>query len=231
MSFKNILFDLDGTITNTFEGITNSIYHSLKYYPHITPPNREALLPFIGPPLTVSYSRIFGMDEQTAKEAVEHYREYYREKGIFELSLYDGIAEFIRELSEKGYKVILATSKPEHFARRIIEHFDIAKYFFAVCGDTMDGKLGKKQDVICKLIEENALEKEETLMVGDTHYDIIGAAMNDIKCVCVTYGFGDPELNAQAKPFKTVDSVQELREFILNNYQVVREQQAAPLPM
>lgn len=217
MSFKNILFDLDGTITNSVEGITNSIFHSLKYYPHITPPKREELLPFIGPPLTVSYAKYFGMDEQTAKEAVAHYREYYRETGILELSLYEGIAELIRELSEKGYKVILATSKPEHFARRIIEHFDISKYFCAVCGDTMDGKLGKKQDVIKKLIEENSLVKEETLMVGDTHYDIIGAEMNGIKCACVTYGFGDPELNAQASPFVTVDNVKELREFILNN--------------
>lgn len=217
MTYKNILFDLDGTITNTFEGITNSIYHSLKYYPTITPPKREALLPFIGPPLTVSYAKYFGMDGQTAKEAVEHYREYYREKGILELSLYDGIADLLQELSEKGYRVILATSKPEPFARRIIEHFGIAKYFFAVCGDTLDGRLGKKQDVIKKLMDENRLQKEETLMVGDTHYDIIGAAMNGIKCVCVTYGFGDPELNKQAEPFKTVSSVKELAEFILNN--------------
>ena len=217
MSFKNILFDLDGTITNSFEGIANSILHSLKYYPDIKTPDRETLLPFVGPPLTVSYSKIFGMDEATAREAVEHYREYYREKGILELSLYEGIGELLRELSEKGYRVILATSKPQVFAQRIIEHFGIAKYFHAVCGDTLDGRLGKKQDVIKKLIEENSLKKDETLMVGDTHYDIIGSKMNDIKCVCVTYGFGDPELNEQAEPFKTVNNVKELREFILNN--------------
>ena len=81
----------------------------------------------------------------------------------------------------------------------------------------MDGKLGKKQDVIKKLIEDNGLKKEETLMVGDTHYDIIGASLNGIKCACVTYGFGDPELTEQAKPFVTLDNVKELREFILNN--------------
>ena len=108
MSYKNILFDLDGTISNNFEGITNSIYHSLTYYPHIEKPERESLLPFIGPPLTVSYANRFGMDEQTAREAVDHYREYYRDQGIFELCLYDGIADLLRELSEKGYRVINA---------------------------------------------------------------------------------------------------------------------------
>ena len=217
MSYKNILFDLDGTISNNFEGITNSIYHSLTYYPHIEKPERDSLLPFIGPPLTVSYAKRFGMDERTAREAVDHYREYYRDKGIFELCLYDGIADLLRELSEKGYRVILATSKPEVFARRIIEKFGVSQYFFAVCGDTLDGRLGKKEDVIKTLLDQHGLDKAETLMVGDTHYDIIGAALNGIKCVEVTYGFGDPELNAQANPFKTVDSVAELREFILNN--------------
>lgn len=217
MSYKNILFDLDGTITNSFEGIANSILYSLKYYPNIEAPERDTLLPFVGPPLTVSYAKYFGMDEKTAREAVEHYREYYRETGILELSLYEGIADLLRELSEKGYRVILATSKPEVFAKRIIEKFGIAGYFCAICGDTLDGKLGKKEDVIKKLLDENGLDKNETLMVGDTHYDIIGARLNDVRCVEVTYGFGDPELNKQAKPFKTVDSVAELREFILNN--------------
>jgi len=194
MSFKNILFDLDGTITNTFEGITNSIYHSLKYYPHITPPNREALLPFIGPPLTVSYSRIFGMDEQTAKEAVEHYREYYREKGIFELSLYDGIAEFIRELSEKGYKVILATSKPEDTAKRVLSLFGLDKYFDYIGGADGHKKRDKKHEVLAYSLESvNAHDLSRAIMIGDRRYDAEGAGIVGIDSMAAQWGHGSEE--------------------------------------
>lgn len=218
MRFENVLFDLDGTITNSFRGITNSIIHSLKYYPDIEVPPRSELLPFIGPPLTVSYCRIFGMDERTAREAVEHYREYYSEKGIFELDLYDGIAELLKELSEKGCRVILATSKPEVFAKRILEKLGILQYFSAACGDTFDGRLGNKKDIIAKLIEDNGLDKEKTVMVGDTHYDARGAQENGIRCIEVTYGFGETELTREFSPYKTVDSVSELRAVLLEQH-------------
>ena len=215
MSFKNILFDLDGTITNSVEGITNSIFHSLKYYPHITPPKREELLPFIGPPLTVSYAKYFGMDEKTAKEAVEHYREYYRETGILELSLYEGIAELIRELSEKGYKVILATSKPEHFAIKILQHFELAKYFSVIAGATMDEKRTEKNEVIRYAISKGDIcDLSGTVMIGDREYDVLGAKEIGMDSIGVLYGYGSRTELEKAGATYIAENVSDILNFI-----------------
>ena len=116
MKYKNFLFDLDGTLTDPYMGITTSILHSLTYYPHIAAPTREELKPFIGPPLYASYMKYFDMDEKTANEAVAHYREYYSVKGKFENALYEGIKELLCELKKRGAKIIMATSKPKVFA-------------------------------------------------------------------------------------------------------------------
>ena len=187
------MFDLDGTLTDPYYGITNSIIHSMKYYPDKRVPSREELRPFIGPPLADSYMKYFGLDEKQAREAVGHYREYYADKGIYENVLYPGVREMLAALSERGIKIYMATSKPEKFALTIAEHFGIVEYFDYICGSSMDGKFVEKKDIIAKIIEKENCGKKETLMIGDTVFDIAGAVENEITAAGVTYGFGSEE--------------------------------------
>ncbi len=193
MYFGYVMFDLDGTLTDPYYGITNSIIHSMKYYPDKRVPSREELRPFIGPPLADSYMKYFGLDEKQAREAVGHYREYYADKGIYENVLYPGVREMLAALSERGIKIYMATSKPEKFAVRIAEHFGIVEYFDYICGSSMDGKFVEKKDIIAKIIEKENCGKKETLMIGDTVFDIAGAVENKITAAGVTYGFGSEE--------------------------------------
>ena len=215
MKYKNILFDLDGTVTDPYMGITSSILHSLKYYPDIPVPERESLKPFIGPPLYASYMKYFGMDEKTAHEAVEHYREYYSVRGKFENELYGGIEELLKALKQAGAKVALATSKPKIFAKQILEHFGISEYFDYVAGSTLDGSLIEKDDIIARLHEIAGFRESDTVMVGDTVFDIVGARKNYMDSVAVTYGYGENADLAAAEPTYICDSVRELGRILL----------------
>ena len=217
MKYKNILFDLDGTLTDPYMGITNSIYHSLKYYPHIATPEREELKPFIGPPLYASYMKYFSMDEKTAHEAVEHYREYYREKGKLENLLYSGIKELLFELKGRGASVAMATSKPQLFAEQIAEHFGIKESLDYICGSTFDAKLIEKADIIRKVMGEMGYSANETAMVGDTAFDIEGAKRNGIASVAVSYGHGTENDLRNAEPDAICESVGELRSYFIEN--------------
>ena len=209
--YKNILFDLDGTLTDPAEGILNSIRHSLTYYPEITVPDLETLQKFIGPPLWESYVKYCGMDKVTAEEAVEHYREYFRPTGIFENKLYDGIKALLKDLKEAGARVYLATSKPDIFARQILAHFEITEYFDSVRGSELDGSLIKKSDIIRLVMTENDdVTSENTVMIGDTAFDISGARENGIPTVGVTYGYGSASELAGAGAFMMVKTVDEL---------------------
>lgn len=214
--YKNVLFDLDGTLTDPAEGILNSIRHSLTYYPEITVPETAVLQKFIGPPLWESYVKYCGMDKNTAEEAVEHYREYFRPTGIFENKLYEGIPELLKALKESGISVRLATSKPDVFARRILDHFGITEYFASVRGSELDGSLVNKADVIARIISENDdVTTENTVMIGDTAFDIIGARANNILAIGVTYGYGSKSELAEAGAFMIVKTVPELTSVLL----------------
>ncbi|MBR2473810.1 MAG: HAD hydrolase-like protein [Clostridia bacterium] len=215
MTYKNILFDLDGTVTDPYIGITSSILHSLKYYPDIKAPEREALKPFIGPPLYASYMKYFGMDEPTAHGAVEHYREYYSVTGKFENELYEGIKDLLFDLKRRGFKIALATSKPELFARQIIEHFGIADCFDYVLGSTFDAKLIEKGDIIALLCKKAGFETSRSVMVGDTEFDIRGAKENNMASIAVTYGYGELSALKEAQPDFICDTVGALRGILL----------------
>ena len=209
--YQNILFDLDGTLTDPAEGILNSIRHSLTYYPEITVPETAILEKFIGPPLWESYVKYCGMDKTTAEEAVEHYREYFRPTGIFENKLYEGIPELLAALKEKGVNIRLATSKPQVFAERILEHFGIAEYFTSVQGIKLDGSIVNKEDIIRLIITENeGITASNTVMVGDTAFDIIGAKKNGIPAIGVAYGYGTKAELAAAEANMITKSVEEL---------------------
>lgn len=203
---KYILFDLDGTITDPYEGITKSVQYSLAKF-GIEVSDRRTLLPFIGPPLKYAYMTYFGMSEEDALRAVEYYREFYPIHGIFDCRLYDGIADLLKDLSVR-YKLILATSKPQPFAEQILEKFGLTLYFYKIIGATFDEKVSEKSDVIKKILTDFNIRPDEAIMIGDRLYDTDGAAKNNVASIGVSYGYGSREEFKSA--FAVVDSVSDL---------------------
>lgn len=190
MKYTTVLFDLDGTLTDPGEGITNSVMHSLKYY-GIEETDRAKLYKFIGPPLWESYEVFYGFSHEKAIEAVEHYREYYKVKGIYENLLYDGVKDMLEALYNKGVKILVATSKPETFAKIILDYFDIAKYFTFIGGAAMDGSRVNKDDVIRYTLETaEVTDVKSCVMVGDRLHDILGAKAHSMDSIGVLYGYG-----------------------------------------
>lgn len=188
-----ILFDLDGTLTDPGLGITNSVMYALRKYGMEVPPRQE-LYSFIGPPLKQSFMRWCGFDEAEGEQAVKYYREYYRDKGLLENEVYDGIEDMLRALREKGKRLAVATSKPEEFAIRILEHFGLAQYFEVIAGDTLDFKRNTKADVIASALERlGVTDRSGVIMVGDREHDVIGAKAQDLPCIGVLFGYGSQE--------------------------------------
>lgn len=191
--YKICLFDLDGTITDSAPGIVNSVIYALKKF-GIEETDREKLLQFIGPPLTESFHRFYGFTEEESWKAVEYYREYYAEKGIFECTVYEGLEDALKKIKESGRKILVATSKPEVYAKRIIEHFGLTKYFDYIAGMELDGGRGTKAQVIEYALETCKIKnRDEILMIGDREHDVFGAESLGIDCVGVLYGFGSRE--------------------------------------
>lgn len=188
--FKNILFDLDGTLTDPAIGITNSVMYALNKY-NIKVSDRSELYKFIGPPLITSFKSYYGFTEAQAMDAVAFYREYYAPKGIYENVLYDDIPRMLNELKSMGCKIYLATSKPEDFAIKILKFFQIDQYFDFIGGATMDEKRTTKIEVIKYVIEKGGIEDmSKAVMVGDREYDILGAHNVGMPSIGVLYGYG-----------------------------------------
>lgn len=191
--FDYLFFDLDGTLTDPAQGITNSFVHALKYF-GIEIPSYETLCTFIGPPLPETFKTQFGFDEQKVAEGVIKYREYFATKGLLENSVYPGIPELLAGLKAAGKKLVVATSKPEEYSVRIIEHFGLAQYFENVCGSLMDESRSKKDEVIAYAIERNHIsDKSKILMIGDRKHDILGAKKIGLKSCGVLFGYGSRE--------------------------------------
>ncbi len=193
MKYSTYLFDLDGTLTDSGEGIINAVKYSLRQSGDEIPP-REVLLKFIGPPLWESFERFIGFTKEKAERAVELYREYYREKGLFENSVYDGIPQLLEALKNEGAQLAVATSKPEVFSVRILEHFGIAKYFYSITGSLLDGTRKEKDEVIAAALERcGVTDRSQAVMVGDRLHDILGAKKHGLDCIAVLYGYGSRE--------------------------------------
>lgn len=213
-TFTTVLFDLDGTLTDPGVGITNSVAHALSYY-GIEVEDKTTLYPFIGPPLAESFMRYFDFSEEKAKRAVDVYREYYAVRGIFENKLYEGVSDTLSHLYDFGITVALATSKPEVFAKKILTHFGIDRYFTYIGGSELDHKRTDKHEVIEYVLSNlPGAEREKTLMVGDTRFDIEGAAASSLSSIGVTYGYGIKEELLQAGAMATVDVPSQLLQFI-----------------
>lgn len=188
--YKTVLFDLDGTITDSEPGIIACVQHALRQF-GIEVEDPKTLRPFIGPPLRDSFRDYFQMTPEEAEQATEFYRQRYAPIGKFECSVYPGIPELLRRLHETGRTVILATSKPEGFAREILEHFDLAQYFDLIGGATLDGSRDTKEAVLQYILDSGRVpDRQDAVMVGDTKFDMIGAAAFSLPAVGVLYGFG-----------------------------------------
>ncbi len=190
---KAVLFDLDGTLTDPGIGITNSVMYSLKHW-GIEVEDRSQLYGFIGPPLLHSFAQFYGFSPEKAAEALVYYREYYREKGIYENDLYPGVPQMLADLKAAGYRVLLATSKPNQFARIILDYFDLTKYFDDIAAASMDESRNTKDQVLAyamTLLPD--VERNEMVMVGDRYFDTQGAAKFGMPCIGVLYGYGSRE--------------------------------------
>ena len=212
MKYTTMLFDLDGTLTNPGLGITNSVAYALKKY-GIDVKYRTELYKFIGPPLLNSFQDYYGFSEEQAVQAVEYYREYYQKTGIYENYVYEGIPELLKELKAEGITLLVATSKPEPFARLIMEHYHLADYFTYIAGATMDNKTRvKKADVIRYAMQNcEAEDKKKLVMVGDRKHDILGAKEVGIDSVGVLFGYGDREELEQAGATYIAETVEAIR--------------------
>ena len=220
--FKNILFDLDGTLIDSALGITNSFIHALnKYDIHI---QREELNSLIGPPLMDSFINHFGFDNEKAEEAVRYFREYFKEKGVLENELYPNVKELLAKLKEDGYTLCIATSKPEVFTLEILTHYDILKYFSYVSAASIDDTKIKKEDIIRCAIKALKLNPQETIMVGDRKHDIIGANCNNIASIGVLYGFGNKEELEKENATYIVEDVLDILDCVKSKKQMERYQ-------
>lgn len=210
-----ILFDLDGTLTDPALGITNSILHALEKMGRDLPP-RESLYRFIGPPLVPAFQEFLGMTEEEANRALTLYREYFSVNGLFENTPYDCIGDALAQLKNAGCTLVLATSKPEKFALRILEHFDLAQYFTLICGASMDAERNTKDAVIgYALVKLGFPDVSRVVMIGDRHHDAEGAAVFGIPTVGVLWGYGSRDELEQAGAERIVSSVSEMNEVLL----------------
>lgn len=184
------LFDLDGTLTDSGTGIMNSVCHALRHF-GIEEEDRARLQRFVGPPLKESFMKYYGFSDSQGEEAVEAYREYYREKGIWENKLYPGIQEGLERLQKEGYILGIASSKPEIFVNQIAEAFGISPYLTVIAGATLDGSRVKKGHVIREALERLKAPASRVIMIGDRREDVLGAQELGIPCVGALYGYGE----------------------------------------
>lgn len=210
MDKKYILFDLDGTLTDPMIGITNSILYAQEKL-GLGNKKREDLLVFIGPPLHESFVKYYHLNNEQADLAVETYREYFSTKGLLENTPYEGITETLASLQKRGYHLALATSKPEVYAKKIMDAFHLSPYFEIMCGSELGGRSEDKADVIQKVIHHfNDTCPDHYLMIGDRMHDAIGASKHHIDCIGVTYGYGDKQELTQAGCIDIIDSHKQL---------------------
>ena len=225
MTKRYILFDLDGTITDSSEGITKSVQHALKKL-GIEENDQAMLRRFIGPPLDESFEKFYGFDKEKALKAVDYYRERYSDKGIYENVLFDGIADMLEGLKSDGYIIALATCKPEIYVPivpRILEYFDVDKYFDVAVGSELEGgeRRHKNQvidEVFVRLAAAGLADagnlsetKSQSIMIGDRKDDILGAKASGIDSMGVRYGFAEEQELEIAGADYIVETVEDIR--------------------
>lgn len=198
MDKRYVLFDLDGTLTDSQEGIKNAIKYSLASFGIIVEDDNQ-LRSWLGPPLVDSLMKFCGFDRDKAMEGTLKFREYYNRQGYSENKVYPGIEDLLKSLKQQGYQLMTATSKPEEAARRILQHFSLDRYFTYIGGAAQDESRVRKADVIRYVLETNNITRlSEVMMVGDREHDVFGAKQTGLDVIGVLYGYGDREELEQA---------------------------------
>ena len=212
---RYLLFDLDGTLTDPKEGITKSVRHALEHF-GIHVKELEQLTPFIGPPLTDSFESFYGFTHEQALEGVRVYREYFSVQGWRENREYAGIREMLEALKRAGLSLFVATSKPEVYAKRILDYFSMTEYFDFVGGADLEGKRVRKADVIRYLLEkEKITDVSQAVMIGDRKHDILGAKEVGMDSIGVLYGYGSREELTEAGAGYIAETVEALEDYLL----------------
>ena len=215
LGYTTLLFDLDGTLTDSAEGIINCVLYALKPL-GIEETDQKRLNSFIGPPLYDSFKRVYGLDKPTNLAAIERYRERYDKIGKFENRVYEGIPELLDRLKAAGYRLILATAKPEKFSFEILEHFGLYQKFDYLYGSDESIKRINKAQVIRDIrLAHPDITPQNTIMIGDRNHDVLGASENGLDCIGVLYGFGDREELEAANAKYIVDTVEDLGKLLL----------------
>jgi phosphoglycolate phosphatase len=213
--YNYFLFDLDGTITDPAEGITNSVAYALQKY-DIEVKDKTELHRFIGQPLLDSFSKYYGFYSQESQKAVDYYREYYRDKGILENKVYDGLEDILKRLQCDGKTLVVATSKPEVFARQILDHFGLSKYFMYIAGSNLDGTRTNKAEVIEYALKSCDIKsKDDVIMIGDRKYDIVGANKTGLDSIGVLFGYGNKDEFIDLGAVYIVETVWELYNLVV----------------
>lgn len=207
LKYETILFDLDGTVMETGEGITKGIAYGLDKcgLPPLPP---ETLIKFVGPPLRESFKKYCKLDDEGVEEVLKAYREYYSTTGLHECRPYEGIRELLEYLKSRGSRLYVATAKPTSYSEIILNEWDLSRYFIEIVGANLDKSMDDKAKIIRYILENEDAGK--TIMVGDSCYDILGAKANNIKSVAVLYGYGNVEDIMKSRPDYTAKTVSDL---------------------
>lgn len=211
---KNILIDLDGTLTDPKVGITTSARYGLEKIGH--PISDEINIDWIiGPPLKASLAKILNVeaDHVLAEQALMGYRERFAVKGLYENHVFEGVAETLAELKRRGYRLFVATAKPTVYAKQILEHFDLAQYFTDIHGSELNGDRTNKAELIQYILAQQQLQADQCMMVGDREHDIFGARQNGIDTIAVNYGYGSQEELALAQPKYKIECFNQLLDY------------------
>ncbi|MCU4989256.1 HAD family hydrolase [Bacillus cereus] len=215
--YTTFLFDLDGTLTDPKEGIINSVLYALKKV-GIEELHISELDSFIGPPIQQSFIERYNMSEGEVERAVFYFREYLKQRGLFENNVYEGIPDLLQQLKSSANRLFVATSKPTVFAKQVLEHFQLTDYFEDIIGSNLDGTRIKKEEIIAHILHTNEeLNREGIVMIGDRKHDIIGANQNGIASIGVLYGYGSETELTEVGATHIVNDVKELHHFCLEN--------------
>lgn len=214
-NYQYILFDLDGTLTDSQVGITTCVAYALEDFGiHIE--NLEELKKFIGPPLKESFMKFYNLTDEEGDKAVEKYRERFSTIGLYENEVYEGIPLLLERLKNQGKTLLVATSKPTVYSEKILEHFGLNHYFLFVAGSELDGTRVNKEEVIQYALEENGItDLEKVVMIGDKEHDMIGAKECGVDSIGVLYGFGDREELEQQEATYIAETVNDLEKILL----------------
>ncbi len=211
---KNILFDLDGTLTDPKQGIVSCIDYALAKM-GVSAPDNTDFTKYIGPPLQQAFSEILKTDNtDLIDKAIGYFRERFKVKGQYENDVYEGIQVLLEQLGSNGYRLFIATSKPEVFAESILKHFNLAGYFTAIHGSQLDGTRSDKGELISWVLTTETLEPDTTIMIGDRKHDITGATVNQLKSIGVLWGYGSKEELETAHATYLCDAVAEIKTII-----------------